>query len=126
MSNSSQGKNITASVCVVSGYDELHAGSNCSKAAGKIVLFNTIFTTYGGTVSTRTNAAVWAQECNAVAALIRSIAPFSMQVLRAHMIAILSSLKCTDFFVIFFFLLHVTLRILIQDLLSLEIFRQQR
>jgi hypothetical protein len=81
MSNSSQGQIINASVFVVSGYDELHAGSNCSKAEGKIVLFNTIFTTYGGTVSTRTNAAIWAQECKAVAALIRSIAPFSMQVI---------------------------------------------
>lgn len=80
MSNSSQGKNITADVLVVSGYDELHAGDNCSKAEGKIVLFNTIFTTYGATVSSRTNAAVWAQECNAVGALIRTIAPFSMQV----------------------------------------------
>jgi carboxypeptidase Q len=80
MSNSSKGENITASVLVVAGYDELHAGDNCSKAEGKIVLFNTIFTTYGDTVSSRTNAAVWAQECKAVAALIRSIAPFSMQV----------------------------------------------
>jgi hypothetical protein len=80
MSNSSQGKNITADVLVVSGYDELHAGDNCSKAEGKIVLFNTIFTTYGATVSSRTNAAVWAQECSAVGALIRTIAPFSMQV----------------------------------------------
>ncbi len=101
MSNSSQGKNITASVFVVSGYDELHAGNNCSKAEGKIVLFNTIFTTYGGTVSTRTNAAVWAQECNAVAALIRSIAPFSMQVLRANIISVLSSLTSSNCFLFF-------------------------
>jgi carboxypeptidase Q len=73
------GKNITAEVFVVSGYNDLMA--NCSKAAGKIVLFNTIFTTYGNTVPTRTNAAVWAVTCNAVAALIRSITPFSMQVI---------------------------------------------
>ena len=80
MSNSSRGENITADVLVVAGYDELHAGDNCSLAAGKIVLFNTLFTTYGKTVSTRTYAAVWAQECGAVGALIRTIAPFSMQV----------------------------------------------
>lgn len=77
MSNSTHGKNITAQVFVVSGNPDLQA--NCSKAFGKIVLFNTIFTTYGATVSTRSNAAIWAQSCGAVAALIRSIAPFSMQ-----------------------------------------------
>ena len=78
MSNNTQGANITAPVFVVSGQEDLLA--NCSKAAGKIVLFNTIFTTYGATVPTRTNAAVWAEGCNAVAALIRSIGPYSMQV----------------------------------------------
>ena len=78
MSNNTKGKNITAQVFVVSGNPDLQA--NCSTAKGKIVLFNTIFTTYGATVSTRSNAAVWAQSCGAVAALIRSIAPFSMQV----------------------------------------------
>jgi carboxypeptidase Q len=77
MSNSTQGTNITAEVFVVSGYDDLQ--NNCSFAKGKIVLFNTIFTTYGGTVSTRSNAAVWGASCGAVAALIRTIAPYSMQ-----------------------------------------------
>jgi carboxypeptidase Q len=78
MSNSSGGVNITAPIFVVSGNPDLQA--NCSKAAGKIVVFNTIFTTYGNTVSTRTNAAIWGESCGAVAALIRSIGPFSMQV----------------------------------------------
>ena len=78
MSNSTQGKNITANVIVFSGYDDMK--NNCSKVPGKIVLFNTLFTTYGGTVPTRTNAAIWAESCGAVAALIRSIGPFSMQV----------------------------------------------
>lgn len=78
MSNSTGGVNITAPIFVVSGNPDLQA--NCSKAAGKIVLFNTIFTTYGNTVSTRTNAAIWGESCGAVAALIRSIGPFSMQV----------------------------------------------
>jgi carboxypeptidase Q len=79
MSNSTQKKNITAPVIVVSGYDEMVA--NCSKVEGKIILFNTIFTTYGGTVSTRSNAAIWGEQCGAVGALIRSIGPYSMQVL---------------------------------------------
>lgn len=79
MSNSTMGRNITANVIVFSGYDDMMAGDNCTRTQGKIVLFNTIFTTYGGTVNTRTNAAVWGAECGAVAALIRSIGPFSMQ-----------------------------------------------
>jgi carboxypeptidase Q len=79
MSNSTQGRNITAEVVIFSGYDDMMAGGNCSKAAGKIILFNTIFTTYGETVTTRTQSAVWASQCGAVAVLIRSIGPFSMQ-----------------------------------------------
>jgi carboxypeptidase Q len=78
MSTNTKGQNITAPIFVVSGYPDLQA--NCSKAQGKIVVFNTIFTTYGNTVSTRTNAAVWGASCGAVASLIRSIGPFSMQV----------------------------------------------
>ena len=78
MSNGTMGKNVTGEVIVFSGYDEMI--QNCSKAKGKIILFNTIFTTYGATVPTRSNAALWAFQCNAVAALIRSIGPFSMQV----------------------------------------------
>jgi carboxypeptidase Q len=77
MSNSTLGKNITGNVFVVADNEDLQA--NCSKAVGKIVLFNTIFTTYGNTVPSRTNAAVWAASCNATAALIRSIGPYSMQ-----------------------------------------------
>lgn len=77
MSNSTQKKNITAPVIVFKDYDDMQA--NCSKANGKIILFNTIFTTYGATVSTRSNAAVWGVECGAVASLIRSIGPYSLQ-----------------------------------------------
>jgi hypothetical protein len=64
MSTNTKGQNITAPIFVVSGYPDLQA--NCSKAQGKIVVFNTIFTTYGNTVSTRTNAAVWGASCGAV------------------------------------------------------------
>ena len=80
MSNSTQGKNVTAEVIVFADNDDMHSGDNCSKTEGKIVLFNTIFTTYGTTVESRTNAAIWGAECGAVGALIRSIGPFSMQV----------------------------------------------
>lgn len=69
--------NATAEVFVVSGYEDLLM--NCSKAKGKIVLFNTIFTTYGVTVSIRLNAGNWGHQCGAVAVLIRSVGPFSMQ-----------------------------------------------
>jgi carboxypeptidase Q len=77
MSVNTSGVNITAPVFVVSGNDELQA--NCSKAAGKIVLFNTPFTEYGVTVAIRVNAGTWGAACGAVAALIRSVGPFSLQ-----------------------------------------------
>jgi len=79
MSTGTGGKNVSAEVFVVSDNDELQAGSNCTKAQGKIVLFNTIFTTYGETVLTRYYAGQWAAACGGVGALIRSITPWSMQ-----------------------------------------------
>ena len=69
--------NVTAKVFVVSGHDDLM--QNCSAAKGTIVLFNVAFTDYGETVVIRYNAGVWAEQCGAVGALIRSIGPFSMQ-----------------------------------------------
>ena len=78
MSNSTQGKNITGHVIVVADYNDMQA--KCADVAGKIVLFNTAFTTYGATVVIRTNAAVWGSSCGAIAALIRSVGPFSLQV----------------------------------------------
>lgn len=71
--------NVSAPVFVVADNVELQAGSNCSKAAGQIVLFNTLFTTYGATVATRSNAGLWASACGAVGALIRSVGPYSLQ-----------------------------------------------
>lgn len=68
---------LTAPVLVVSSRDDLTA--NCSNAAGKIVLFNVPFTTYGGTVGYRANAGVWAAACGAVGALVRSVASYSIQ-----------------------------------------------
>lgn len=67
---------ITADVLVVGSLDELRERS--AEAAGKIVLFNVPFTTYGETVRYRSNGAIWAAEHGAVASLIRSVGPFSM------------------------------------------------
>ena len=68
---------ITAEVLVVKNFDELTKRS--SEAAGKIVLFNLPFTTYGETVVIRTRGAIEAAKAGAVASLIRSVTPFSIQ-----------------------------------------------
>lgn len=67
---------IQAEVMVVSNRDELTR--RAAEARGKIVLFDVPFTSYGATVQYRTNAAVWAAQAGAVAALIRSVASGSM------------------------------------------------
>lgn len=67
---------ITAEVLVVSSLEDLEARS--SEATDKIVLFNVPFTSYGSTVRYRTNGAVWAAQHGAVASLVRSIGPASM------------------------------------------------
>jgi carboxypeptidase Q len=77
MTVNTSGVNITAPVFVVSGYDELVA--NCSKVAGKILLINTPFTEYGITVTIRVNAGNWGLQCGAVAVLIRTVGPYSIQ-----------------------------------------------
>jgi carboxypeptidase Q len=68
---------ITAEVLVVKSFADLTARSN--EAAGKIVLFNVPYTTYGETVVIRSRGAVEAAKVGAVASLIRSVTPFSMQ-----------------------------------------------
>ncbi len=67
---------IKAEVLVVSGYDDLEAKS--VEAKGKIVLYNVPFTNYGQTVQYRTGGAIAAAKAGAVASLIRSVGPFSM------------------------------------------------
>ncbi len=67
---------ITADVMVVSSYDDLEA--RASEAKGKIVLFNVPFTNYGQTVQYRSGGAIAAAKAGAVASLIRSVGPFSM------------------------------------------------
>lgn len=70
------GKGITASVMVVKDFDELTR--RAAEAKGKIVLFDVPFTGYGQTVRYRGGAANAAAKVGAVAALIRSVASFSM------------------------------------------------
>jgi carboxypeptidase Q len=67
---------IRAEVIVVSSFDELEA--RVAEARGKIVLFDVPFTTYGETVRYRSRGAVAAARAGAVASMIRSVTPFSM------------------------------------------------
>lgn len=68
---------IMAEVLVVTGFDDLK--NHASEAKGKIVLFNVPFTEYRETVIVRTQGAIHAARAEAVASLIRSVGPFSMQ-----------------------------------------------
>jgi carboxypeptidase Q len=67
---------ITAPVLVVSSFDELERRK--ADARGKIVLFDTPFTTYGETRQIRTGGPSVAARAGAVACLIRSVASFSI------------------------------------------------
>jgi len=68
---------ITAPVVVVRTFEELQARAD--EIAGKIVVFNAPFTSYGETVRFRIGGASAAAQAGAVASLIRSVGPFSMQ-----------------------------------------------
>ncbi|UCD24276.1 MAG: M20/M25/M40 family metallo-hydrolase [Gemmatimonadota bacterium] len=67
---------ITAEVLVVESFEELTA--RASEAEGKIVLFNAPWMGYGPTVQYRGRGAIAAAEVGAVASLIRSVTPYSM------------------------------------------------
>lgn len=67
---------ITADVLVVESFDDLTRRGE--EAKGKIVLFNVPFTSYGRTVAYRTDGANKAAEAGAVASLVRSVGPYSM------------------------------------------------
>ncbi|MDP6500824.1 MAG: M28 family metallopeptidase [Candidatus Marinimicrobia bacterium] len=67
---------IKAEVMVVGSFEELENRS--SEARGKIVLFNVPFTNYGRTVQYRSKGAVAAAKAGAVASIIRSVGPYSM------------------------------------------------
>jgi carboxypeptidase Q len=68
---------ITAPVLVVTSWDDLTARR--AEARGKIVLFDVPFTSYGRTVQYRTRGAIAAAQAGAVAALLRSVTPYSLQ-----------------------------------------------
>ncbi|XP_029359220.1 carboxypeptidase Q isoform X1 [Echeneis naucrates] len=67
---------IKAEVLVVRSFEELKQRS--SEAVGKIVVFNQPFVSYGETVAYRAFGASVAAKVGAVATLIRSITPFSI------------------------------------------------
>ncbi|MFD2532407.1 M28 family metallopeptidase [Gracilimonas halophila] len=68
---------ITAEVIVVKSFEELEKAGDTVE--GKIVLFNAEFTSYGRTVQYRLNGAIEASKHGAVASIIRSVTPYSMQ-----------------------------------------------
>ena len=61
---------------VVSNFDELK--ERAKDAKGKIVLYNVPFTTYGKTVQYRYRGASEAAKVGAIASLVRSVGPYSM------------------------------------------------
>ena len=67
---------ITADVLVVESFEDLIRRRD--EAQGKIVLFNAPFTSYGRTVQYRVDGANKAAEAGAVASLVRSVGPASM------------------------------------------------
>src|SRR4030095_10102599 len=68
---------ITADVLVVSSFSDLT--TKAAQASGKIVLFDVPFTSYGETVQYRARGAVAAAKVGAVAALVRSVTPYSQR-----------------------------------------------
>ena len=68
---------IEAEVVSVRDFEELRARAD--EVAGKIVLFNAEYESYSRTVAYRFNGAVEAAKAGAIASLVRSVGPFSMQ-----------------------------------------------
>jgi carboxypeptidase Q len=68
---------VTADVLVVGSFAELE--TRAAAARGRIVLFDVPFTNYGETVRYRTQGAIAAARAGAVASLVRSVGPFSLQ-----------------------------------------------
>lgn len=71
-----EGRTIEAPVVVVRSFDELEQKSH--EVSGKIVVYNNPFETYGKSVVYRTDGASRASQYGAIAALIRSVTPFSI------------------------------------------------
>ncbi len=70
---------ITAEVLVVHNFSDLESHSPAA-VAGKIVLYNAAFVNYSETVQYRAGGASRAAKLGAVAALVRSVTPLSLQV----------------------------------------------
>ncbi len=68
---------VTAEAVVVRSFDELEALGE--RVRGKIVVYNVPFTSYGATVQYRGSGASRAARYGAVAALVRSVTPVSLQ-----------------------------------------------
>ncbi len=70
---------LKAKVLVVKSYDELRQRK--AEAAGRIIVYNVEFTTYGKTVPYRFGGASEAARYGAVGTLVRSVGPFGLQTL---------------------------------------------
>ncbi|KAF9434501.1 hypothetical protein BGZ76_007908 [Entomortierella beljakovae] len=70
---------VEAEVIVVTSKEELDQLGQEGKVKGRIVLFNRPFVSYDKNVVYRSQGALWAQEHGAVAALVRSVGPLSLQ-----------------------------------------------
>jgi carboxypeptidase Q len=70
------GGGLTADVVVVGSFDELDRLGDAAK--GKIILFDVPYQGYGRTVVYRHDGASKAAKCGAVAALVRSVGPMSL------------------------------------------------
>jgi len=68
---------VRAEVLVVGSFDELTARAD--EAAGRIVVFDVPFTSYGETVQYRSQGAIEAGRVGAAASLVRSVTPYSQQ-----------------------------------------------
>ncbi|KAF8975396.1 hypothetical protein BGZ46_009154 [Entomortierella lignicola] len=70
---------LEAEVIVVASKEELDIIGKAGEVKGRIVLFNKPFESYNSDVIYRGSGAIWAQEYGAVAVLVRSVGPLSLQ-----------------------------------------------
>ncbi|KAG0219789.1 hypothetical protein BGX33_000631 [Mortierella sp. NVP41] len=70
---------LTAEVLVVQSKEELDQLGEAGEVKGKVVVWNRRFDSYGTSYMYRLEGAVWAEKHGAVAALVRSLGPFSLQ-----------------------------------------------
>lgn len=73
-----EGLQIKAEVVVVNSFEELDTLGKAGMLDTKIVIYNAKFTTYAESVKFRSSGAVRAAPYGAVAALVRSVTPFSI------------------------------------------------